>query len=174
MAWSPDDEYDQAEWRDLELALALLLGAWALQDRNDMRIPPDKRYLEDKSPQDREAREAIGRLLRSKKMLDTHLRNQLAELFDGGPPHSSFDGAPMARRITFEARRAGKMNETALRYLHIADDYRHLREAGTPHKETVWHICEKYDVKETTVKEARRAYPQLAPKAFKKLDGRPG
>ena len=75
----------------------------------------------------------------------------------------------MARRITFGARRAGKMNETALRYLHIAEDYRVLIEAGTPHKEThVWHICEKYNVKETTVKEARRAYPQLAPNGVQK------
>jgi hypothetical protein len=106
--------------------------------------------------------------------LDKAIRYQLAELFDGQAPHSSFDAAPMARRIVFEARRAGKMNETALKYLQIADDYRGLREAGIAHKEAEGHICDKYDVKETTVKAARRAYPRLTPRAFKKPDGRPG
>jgi hypothetical protein len=94
--------------------------------------------------------------LRSKKPLDSAIRYQLAELFDGEPPYSSFDAAPMARRIVFVARRAGKMNETALKYLHIADEYCRLREKGIPHKQAVGETCDKFNVKETTVKEARR------------------
>jgi hypothetical protein len=159
--WTPDDEYNKAEIEDLKLALALLSGEWTQEGGKSNQKFPDKRYLEDKSPRDHAARKAIGRLLRSKKPLDSHIRNQLAELFDGEPPHSSFDAAPMARRIVFQGRRAGKRNETALRYLQIADRYGQLRSEDKTHKWAVGEICEKFNVKETLVKKALRAYPQL-------------
>jgi hypothetical protein len=171
-----ENECDRKELDDLTIAIGLLTGAWTQQGANpeskEADRYPAKRYIDGEL--EREARHAIGRLLRKMKPLDPALRYQLAELFDGLPPYSSFDAAPMARRIVFENRRAGKPNETTLRNLHLASDYRDLIEAGLPHQKAVNRICKKYGISDTAVKEARRSNPSLAPRAVKKRINRPG
>jgi hypothetical protein len=160
---------------DLRLASLLLTGTWTEegadpQNKRDDRYP-GKRYLEGNL--EREAREAIGRLLRNKWPLDHSLRYRLAELFDGLPPYTSPDGAPMAREVVFAHRRAGRPKEIILRDLHLATDYRRLVEDGLPHKRAVDQVCKKYNVSDTTVKEARRNNPSLAQRAVKKRIGHP-
>jgi len=171
-----EDEYDRKELNDLTIAIGLLTGAWTQQGANpeskETDRYPAKRYFVGEL--EGEARRAIGRLLRNRKPLDMALRYQLAELFDGLPPHSSFDSAPMKQELVFEQRRAGKPNDDiALRNLHLASDYRTLIEAGTPRKKALGQICEKYDLKDTAVKEAVRCNPSLKPRAFKKRIDRP-
>jgi hypothetical protein len=174
--WTPDDEYNREELEDLKLAIGLLTGVWTQQGTNPAKKEadryPGKRYF--KGELEEEARQAIGRLLRSNKPLDSAVRYQLAELFDGLPPYLSFDSAPMKRRLVFEQRRAGKPNDDiALRNIHLASDYRTLIEAGTPRKKALGQICEKYGLKDTAVKEAVRCNPNLKPRSFKKRICRP-
>ena len=112
---TPDDEYDRKELDDLILATGLLTGAWTQQGADPAKKKadraPGKRYFT--GTLEKEAREAIGRLLRNKKPFDAALRYQLAELFDGFPPYSSFDAAPMARKIELEF--GGPASRTRLR-----------------------------------------------------------
>ena len=87
------------ELQDLRLAIALLDGVWTAECanpalKNDDRFP-GKRYLSGQA--EIQARQAIGRLLRSDQPLDSALRDHLAELFDGDEPYISFDGTPKAR-----------------------------------------------------------------------------
>jgi hypothetical protein len=175
-----EDEYDRKELDDLTIAIGLLTGAWTQQGATPESKEPDrypaKRYLAGEL--EGEARHAIGRLLRNRKPLDMALRYQLAELFDGLPPYSSLDAAPMARRIVFENRRAGQPAEVALRDLHLVSDYWRFRVGGRDHKPMVHQdaldeVCKKYDVSTTTVKDARKRNPQLEPRAFKKRIDRP-
>jgi hypothetical protein len=179
MANPQDDDYTPEEiedlTRDLELATLLLTGAWTQEgadplNKKDDRHPA-KRYLE--GVLEKDAREAIGRLLRNRRPFDQSLRYRLAELFDGLPPHGSPDGSPMVREIVFTYRRTGRPKEVVLRNLHLATDYRRLIEAGLPHKKAVDQVCKKYNVSDTTVKEARRNNPSLAPRAIKKRIKRP-
>ena len=169
------DEYDEQELRDLALAIGLLTGAWTQQGVDPTNKPADhfpaKRYFE--GDLDKDARQAIGRLLRSQKPFDSALRYHIAELFDGLPPYLSFDAAPMARKIVFENRRAGKLIETALRDLHSVSDYWALIQTGTPHKKAVGIVCDKYGIKDTAMKDALRRNPKLKPRAFKKRESRP-
>jgi hypothetical protein len=157
---------------DLALAISLLTGAWTYQGADPARKEndrhPAKRYFVDKSKLDKEAREAIGRLLRNRKPLNLTLRYQLAELFDGQEPYCSFDGQPMTRRIAFENRRSGEPTETKLRNLHLVSDYHDLIESGMPHKSAINQVCKKYGVSDTTVKKARRENPELARRTVKK------
>jgi hypothetical protein len=172
---NPDNEYNDEDLFDLSLAIGLLTGAWTQQGldpaKRDADRYPAKRYFS--AGLEKQAREAIGRLLRSKKPLDSTLRCQLAELFDGFEPYSSFDGQPVARRIAFEFRRAGIPNETKLRNLHLVSDYRALLLEGVPRKRAVGRMCKKYGVSETLVKEACRTNPKLLPRTIKKRVNRP-
>src|SRR4051794_30001664 len=165
-----DVEYDGSELNDLKLSIGLLTGAWTLRganpDNKETDKFPAKRYFE--GSLDTQARQAIGRLLRNPKPLDSALRYQLAELFDGLAPFSSFDGAPMPRKIEFGNRRAGTPVETRLRYMHLASDYAAYVDGGMPHQKAVNAVCKKYGVSDTTVKEARRKNPSLAPRTAKK------
>jgi hypothetical protein len=169
------DEYDEQELKDLALAIGLLTGAWTQEGMDPKNKEadrfPGKRYLE--GDLERDARNAIGRLLRSQKPFDSALRYHLAELFDGLPPHLSFDAAPMARKIVFEHRRAGRLTEVALRDLHLVSEYWGLIQAGTPHKRAVGIVCDKYGMKGTAVKDALRRNPRLKPRAVKTRIGRP-
>jgi hypothetical protein len=149
----PDEsEYDEQDLSDLTRAIGLLTGAWD-------NAKAAKRYL--KGHEERKAREAIGRLLRSSKPLDSALRYQLAEMFDQLPPYVSFENAPIEREIIFKFIRPGKPDVT-LRNLHLASDYRVLIESGIPHKKAVDKICKKYNVSDTAVKEARRQNPRAS------------
>ena len=169
---TPDDEYDRKELDDLILATGLLTGAWTQQGADPAKKKadrvPGKRYFT--GTLEKEAREAIGRLLRNRKPLDGALRYQLAELFDGLPPYSSFDAAPMARKIEFKNWRAGEPNEVTLRDLHLASDYRTLIETGTPRKQAIDQVCKKYGLSDTAVKEALRRSPALKPRGVQKAN----
>ena len=174
-----DEKYNADDVRDLKLAMALLTGAWTQEGANpknkaeDRR--PGKRQLEGEL--ERQAREAIGRLLRSRKPLRSTLRYYLAELFDGLPPYLSFEGGPLTRKIVFENRKAGQPKEIKLRNMHLAADYQELRAEPErlPHKKAVDRVCKKYGVSDTAVKEALRTNPDLVPgRAVKKLIKRPG
>ncbi|MCK1578578.1 hypothetical protein IVB03_03010 [Bradyrhizobium sp. 168] len=181
---APLDHMSQGEASDFEaeemlglttLAIGLLSGAWTQQGPNPKSKQTDrypaKRYFE--GALELEARRAIGQLLRGSAPLDSAIRYQLAELFDGLPPHLSFDAAPMARKIVFENVRAGNPNEIKLRNLHLASEFRDLVERGTPRKKAMNEMCKKYGISDTAVKEARRASPSLEPRAFKKRIDRP-
>jgi hypothetical protein len=163
---------------DLILANGLLSGGLTKEGDGPKRKRgdkhPGKRYYLDKSKSDKEAREAVGRLLRNRKPLNLTLRYKLAELFDGLPPYVSFDEMPMARRIVFENRRAGEPKETKLRDLHLASDFWSLMEQHVPRKKAVDSVCKKYGVGDTTVKEAIRKNLDLRPMwAVKKRIDRP-
>jgi hypothetical protein len=173
--WTPADEYDDEELKDLALAVGLLTGIWTQQGTDPKNKVADrfpaKRYME--GDLEKDARNAIGRLLRSQKPFNSALRYHLAELFDGLPPHLSFDAAPMARKIVFEYRRAGRLTEVALRDIHSVSEYWGLIQAGTPHKRAVGIVCDKYGMKGTAVKDALRRNPRLKPRTVKKRISRP-
>lgn len=168
--YTPADEYDNEELKDLTLAIGLLTGAWTQQGANPKNKIADrfpaKRYFE--GDLEKDARAAIGRLLRNDKPLDSALRYHLAELFDGLGPHLSFDAAPIARAIVFENRRAGEPNEVALRDLHMVPQYWSLITAGVERKRAVGQVCDRYGIKETAVKDAIRRNPSLKPRAVKR------
>jgi cold shock protein len=171
--WTPDDEYNREELEDLKLAIGLLTGAWTQQGANPAKKKadrhPGKRYFEGELEE--KARQAIGRLLRNSKPLDSIVRYQLAELFDGLPPHQSFDAAPVARKIIFENRRAGRLVEVALRDLHLVSDYWTFRSAGMVHQDALDEVCKKYGVSTTAVKDARRRNPLGTVKWFNATKG---
>ena len=48
--WTPDDEYDKSERKDLELATSLLSGVWTLHGVKAKQKGPDKRYIRKTSP----------------------------------------------------------------------------------------------------------------------------
>lgn len=160
---------------DLLLAIGLLTGAWTQEGAHPSKKKadkyPGKRYYAGEL--EAEARQALGRLLRSNAPMDSAVRYHLAELFDGQGPHLSFDAAPMTRKITFTNRRAGEPIEVVLRDLHMVSEYWRLIQAETPHKRAVGIVCEKYGVKETAVKVALRRNPRLKPRAVKKRVERP-
>jgi hypothetical protein len=81
---------------DLTLATALLIGFVERGRQGSLR----NKYFEKRSTEDRHAREAIVRLLRSEFPLDRLLRMHLADLFD-----PSADWVP--RTIEFKSRRQG-------------------------------------------------------------------
>lgn len=157
---------DPEEW-DYGLAIGLLTGGWDEEKKAKRYYAADEEKL---------ARNALARLLRSQKPLDAALRRQLAALFEyehEQPPYSSFAGA-MERRLVFEFRRTGKPDVT-LRNLHLASDYCSAVKSGLPHQKALALICKKYGVSDTTVKEARRQNPGLQPrKAVIKPGKRPG
>jgi hypothetical protein len=161
-AKQPRDQYND----DLALAVGLLAGAWTQQgakpDSKKEDRHPAKRYFVDRSHLDKEARAAIGRLLRRSEALDNHLRFLLAELFDGLPPHASFDGMPVARRIVFDRRSSGEPTETKLRNHHIASDYkRMITEQKLKPKRAIGKLCDKYGFKITVIKGALKANREL-------------
>jgi hypothetical protein len=166
-----ENEYDAEDLRDLRLSMGFLTGAW------DEIGKPEKWYFDE--TEDREARKAISRHLRSEKPLDSAVRQQLAALFDlddETPPYISPDGAPVERKIVFEFRKAGGSRDVTLRDLYLAFDYRTLIESGLARKKAVAQVCKKYRVSDTAVKEARRRNPTLKPRswAVQKRNGRPG
>jgi hypothetical protein len=91
--WTVDDEerlrkamgrsvaLQAQEDRDLTLAIGLLTQLLTQGSTDPKKIAEAKRYIEKNLEKD--ARAAIGRLLRNKKPLDRALRYHLAELFDG-------------------------------------------------------------------------------------------
>jgi hypothetical protein len=166
--WTPADEYDEEELKDLALAIGLLTGTWDAEKAAKRYYSPGEEKL---------GRKAIANLLRSQKPFDSALRRQLAALFDfedeqpghciparpGIPPsYSSFAGA-MERKLVFEFRRTGKPDVT-LRNLHLASDYRDAVESGLPHQKAVALVCKKYGVSDTAVKKARHDNPILKPR----------
>ncbi len=160
-AETPDQEYDREELSDLRHATMLLAGVWTQQGAKPNDRFPNKRYISGELEQN--ARQAIGRLLRSENPLDRAIRFRLAELFDGMPPHSSPDSAPMVRTIVFAFGRAGTPKagtpkEKQLRDLHLASDYRTLIDAGMPRKKAIAELCSKYGVSDTVVGDALRSF----------------
>ena len=146
------------EERDYRLAINLLTGVWTQEGMEPRKKKADrfpaKRYLQGNL--EKEARQAIGRLLRSQAPLDSGIRYYLAELFDGLGPHLSFDAAPMPRQIVFQNRSSGEPAEVALRDIHLVADYEKLREEGKVHQVALNDVCKKYGVSTTTVKDARK------------------
>jgi hypothetical protein len=154
--WTPVDEYDDEELKDLSLAIGLLTGTWDDEKTAKRYYSPSEEKL---------GRKAIANLLRSQKPFDSALRRQLAALFDFEDeqlPYSSFAGA-MERKLVFEFRRTGKLDVT-LRNLHLASDYRNAVESGLPHQKAVALVCKKYGVSDTAVKKARQDNPILKPR----------
>jgi hypothetical protein len=72
------EKYDPQYVSDLRQAYKLLGG----YQGNDRRNLPQKKYLEYGSPEEMEARQALGRLLRSQQPLDSEIRLLLTGLFD--------------------------------------------------------------------------------------------
>jgi hypothetical protein len=159
------------EEQDYKLSIMLLTGVWTQEGMDPKKKKADrypaKRYLQ--GDLEKQAREAIGRLLRSSAPLDSGIRYYLAELFDGLGPHLSFDAAPMPRQIVFQNRSSGEPGEVALRDLHLVSDYEKLIGEGMLHKTAIAQVCEKYGVSPTTVKDARKRRE----KTVKKLLDRP-
>jgi hypothetical protein len=107
--------------QDLQLARVLLAG-FVEEDRRGNRRT---KYLEKGSHDEMEARQAIGRLLRSNRPLDRQLRGELADLFD--PP------AWGQRKIEFVSRRQGQHTDH-VRNTQIASYVSHQVKGGSKSK----------------------------------------
>jgi hypothetical protein len=142
--YTQDDEYDSEELDDLALAICLLTG------RHDWKDGlPQKRYLN--PDEEFVARKALARLLRNLKPLDSAVRRQLAALFDPETetaPFSSFDSAPIERRLEFKTRHRGGGKTQALRKLEIGIAFdglmKHPKYISDP---TLRAIVERYEVR---------------------------
>jgi hypothetical protein len=163
-AYNPANEYEAKELEDLASAVGLLTGVWTQQGVDPKKKEADrfpaKRYLEGEP--EKRARQAIGRLLRNSKTLDSALRFHLAELFDELGPHLSFDAAPMERRLVFVGKSQGPTDVT-LRNLHMVSDYYvelakiKVDDRGR-RKKARQIICKKYNISDTVLKDARREF----------------
>jgi hypothetical protein len=167
----PNDSYPVKSDRlldDLKLAIGLLTG---YQDWTDGL--PKKQYL--KKEQEFVARKAIGRLLRARapngklKPFDTALRYQLAALFDPETetaPFSSFDSAPMERRLEFAPRHRGGGRQQALRKVQLAIAFDELcRQPGKSRDDALHEIAERFSVTTRTVETAAAHLIQILEKS---------
>lgn len=96
--------------RDHKRIIHLLCGR-TVQDKRGL---PQQRYLKDGSADEKEARRALARELRTSLPLDVSLRFAIAELIDP-------DCIEIDRRIRFEHRRQGKPSKSALAEKTIAE-----------------------------------------------------
>jgi hypothetical protein len=96
--------------QDILLAYGLLDGSLDF----DRRGLPREQYLKEGSVEEKEAREAISRLLRSPSPLDRQVREMLAALFDPRPNTSPWG----KRRIVFRFRSSGN-RQSSVRNSHI-------------------------------------------------------
>jgi hypothetical protein len=146
------DEYDREELDDLRLAIALLTGVhdWSDGLPTNRYLNPNEEFV---------ARKALVRLLRNFKPFDSALRRQLAALFDPETetaPFSSFDSAPMERKLTFTGRHRGGGRMQNLRKLEIGialDDLR-VRDPKKSRDDAINEIAEQFSVSTRTVEEA--------------------
>lgn len=123
--------------RDQELIVTLLCGN-AMHDDSD---PPQ--YLAEGSAEEKEARRALARMLRTSLPLDQGVRGILADLIDP-------DRDELNRRIRFEHRRKGKPSNAAAEK-KAAEFIWAQRRAGVKMKSVITAAMKQFGLKEKRV-----------------------
>jgi hypothetical protein len=150
-----NEKYSAEEMDDLRLAYRLLEGAGDSEGGL-----PKKRYLD--HDEEIVARKALVRMLRGTKPLRSKIRWLLAALLDPEtetPPFSSFDAAPMERRLEFTARHRGGGQTQAFRKLEMAVEFEALwKYEGKSRDDALNEIADRYSVSVRTVESAFAHY----------------
>lgn len=147
------DELDLEFLDDLKLSIGLLGG---VHDVGKDGLPK-KRYLS--GNQEFVARKALARLLRSSNPVDGVVRSLLAALIDPEgevPPYSSFDLAPIERRIVITGRQRGGGMIQNLRRLELAVAVTASMQRNSAQKrdDAIHEVAERFSVSTRKVEEA--------------------
>jgi hypothetical protein len=123
---------------DEQRIIGLLCGRTTRDERGLLHT-----YLKDGSDEEKEARRALARLLRTSRPLDLGVRYIIADLID-----PDFD--EMNRRIRFENRRKGKPSDAAAEK-QVAEFIWSQRQTGVTMKRTVIDATAKFGLNRSRV-----------------------